>query len=366
MKVEVTQANLNKALSIVGRVAGGRTSLPILSNVLLSVEDNQLKLAATNLEVAITQHIGAKVSEPGSITVPARLMSDFINSLPDSNIQLSVEENKLSIKAKGYSSTINGVSSEEFPSIPIVSAKNPLVITGKNLKGVIAQTIVAASSDEARPVLTGVFTYVHEGSLLAVATDSYRLAEKVIQVKTNLNELSVIVPAKTFAEIQRIVSDEDSVQLHFDDVQMLVEVGDVQIVSKLIDGKFPAYKQLIPEKSDVSFKIERKELLNATKVAALFARESAGSITLEVSEDDNSVSIASVASQVGNNNSTLSTTVKGSGSVTLNSRYLIDALNAINDQELTFRFSGSTNPCILEPTGEEKQNYLHVVMPLRS
>ena len=366
MKVEVTQANLNKALSTVGRVAGGRTSLPILANVLLSVEDNQLKVAATNLEIAITQHIGAKVTEPGSITVPARLMTDFINSLPDSNIKLTVEENKLSIKADGYSSTINGVSAEEFPSIPVVNAKNPLVMAGKNLKNVITQTITAASSDEARPVLTGVYVYTLESSLLAVATDSYRLAERVVQQKTSITDLSVIVPAKTFNEIQRIVSDEDSVQLHFDDVQMLVEVGDVQLVSKLIDGKFPNYKQLIPDKSDVSFKIERKELLNATKVAALFARESAGSITLEVGEDEQTVSIASVASQVGKNNSVLKTKVKGSGSVTLNSRFLIDALNVINDPELNFRFSGSTNPCILEPTGEEKGSYLHVVMPLRS
>lgn len=365
MKVQVTQANLSGALSTVGRVAGGRTSLPILANILLSTEDNQLKIAATNLEIAITQFIGAKVETNGSITVPARLITDFIGSLPDSNIDLTVEDNKLHISAGSYTSTINGVSSEEFPSIPTVSSSKSITLSSDELKKAISQTVVAASTDEARPVLTGVYIYSENSSAVMVATDSYRLAERTLS-KATKQPIEVIVPARTFSEVQRIIDGQDQTEILFDENQMMIVAGEVQLVSKLIDGKFPAYKQLIPEKSDVTITIERSELLSITKVAALFARESAGSITLDVDEDKQEVSIASVASQVGENTSRAKAKITGSGSVTLNSRFLIDALNAVSDSEIVFRFSGSTNPCIVEPTGSEKSVYQHIVMPLRS
>lgn len=365
MKVQVTQANLSRALSAVGRVAGGRTSLPILANILISTEDNQLKIAATNLEIAITQFIGAKVEKTGSLTVPARLVTDFISSLPDSNIDLSVEDNKLHISAGSYTSTINGVSSEEFPSIPTVSASQSIKLSSEELKKAISQTVIAASSDEARPVLTGVYIYSDNGTAIMVATDSYRLAERKLSKNTQ-QEINVIVPARTFSEVQRIIDEQDQTEIFFDENQMMIAAGEVQLVSKLIDGKFPAYKQLIPEKSDVTITILRSELLSITKVAALFARESAGSVTLEVDEEKQEVSIASVASQVGENTSRATAKVKGSGKVTLNSRFLIDALNVVSDKEIIFRFSGSTNPCIVEPTGDEKNIYQHIVMPLRS
>ena len=364
MKLQVTQANLNRALSTVGRVAGGRTSLPVLSNVLLSTDGNQLKLAATNLEIAITQHIGAKVETQGSITVPARLMSDFVSSLPDSNINLEVVENKLVISTENYNSTINGVVADEFPSIPTVEAQKPLTFTGAELKGAISQVLVAASNDEARPVLTGVYLYNFEGSLYFVATDSYRLAER--KFASYDQDLAMIIPSKSLSEVQRIINDDTNVEFHFDDSQIMVKFDETELVSKLIDGKFPTYRQLIPDQSEVTFTIARNELTSITKVAALFARESAGSITLEVSSEQQTVSIASVASQVGKNTSQASAKVSGDGSVTLNSRFLLDALNAVNDPVITFRFSGNTNPCIVQPTGKEKELYKHIVMPLKA
>jgi DNA polymerase III subunit beta len=365
MKVQVTQENLARGLGIVGRVAGGRTSLPILTNVLISTDKNQLRLAATNLEIAITQLIGVKVETPGSITVPAKLISDFISSLPAGNISLEVEDSKLHIESDNYSSTINGVSAEEFPSIPTVESKEPLTIKTTNLKDTIQQTVVAASSDEARPVLTGAYLHSEDSKLYCAATDSYRLAERMVKNDFK-KQVNMIIPARTLSEIQRIIDDQEELQLHYDESQIMVRSGDTELVSKLIDGKFPAYRQLIPAESEVTIKIAASELLSITKVAALFARESAGSITLEVDKDKQQVSIASVASQVGENTSTAQGKVQGSGKITLNSRFLIDALNVIHDDEVKLRFSSNSSPCILEPLGKEKGQYQHIIMPLRS
>lgn len=365
MIIKVTQANLAKALNTVSRVAASRTTLPILSNILISAEKNELSVSATNLEIAITCSVAGKVDEEGSITVPARLMTDFVSSLPDGTIDLKLDGQSLHIESGKYSSTINGISAEDFPSLPKISNGQKQPINSQDLKKALQQTVFAASSDEARQVLTAVYTHTHEGKLYIVATDSYRLAEKAVAQDSSSFEL--LVPANTYQELLRVIGDGASeVKYSYDEAQIMFEYEGVTIVSRLVDGKYPDYRQLIPKSGEVTFTVNRADFINIAKVSSLFAKESAGSITLDVDDDAQEVSIRSIASQVGENTSKAEAKVSGSDNVTLNSRYLIDALNAFNSDEVTFSFSSKTSPCVITSADDKQTNYLHVVMPLRS
>lgn len=367
MRLKVTQRNLHKALSVVSRVAASRSTLPILSNILIKAEKSTVTLAATNLEIAITVSVPGKIEEEGSITVPARLMNDFVSSLPDETIDLSLENQSLKIKTEKYKSTINGVSAEEFPSLPEIKETKVQKIKSPVLKKALQQTIMAASSNEARQVLTGIYVHSYEDRLFFAATDSYRLAEKdVLEFKQD-KEVKLIVPATALQEVLRILDDSDEeIEFVYDEGQIMFKLGEVELISRLIDGNYPDYRQLIPKESDISFTIKRSDFIDITKVSSLFARESAGSITLQVSEGSQEISIRSIASQVGDNTSKAQAEVTGDGEVTLNSRYLLDALNAFNSEHVSFSFSGKISPCIIRAAGEKTNDYLHIVMPLRS
>lgn len=365
MKVEVTQENLSKALQSVGRVASTRSTLPILANVLLATEGNRLKIAATNLEIAVTHWIGSKVKAEGGITVPARLLSDFVSSLPPGNIQLAIEGNSLHILSGNYQSDINGIPSDEFPSLPTINVEKPLVLPAELVRETLAQVLPAVSSDDARPVLTGIYIYNDGNKLVWVATDSYRLAERVTPLKTTPPELNLLVPARSLSELVKLIDGDEEVLIYPDEGQVKFSYGDSEVISRLIDGKFPSYRQLIPETSEITAELPKDEFMSITKVASLFARESAGSVTLATDEVAQTLAISSIASQVGKNTSAASAKVKGEGKVTLNSRYIIDALNAIKPENVVFRFSGKLNPCVITPA-DGSSDYTHVIMPLRS
>ena len=361
MKLQVTQENLNKALGSVARIANSRNTLPILSNVLLKTENNRLSIAATNLDIAITHFIGSKIEQNGSITVPARLMQDFISNLPDSVLNLELTDNKLKITTDKYNSTINGIPAEDFPVMPAIKGASLWNVDAKDFKKTLQQVVLAASSDDSRPVLTGVYFHTHSGNVVAVATDSYRLAERKLgKSKENINFL---VPATAASDLLRIINDNDKeVAITHDEQQVLFQVGDVTLVARLLEGNYPDYRKLIPAKFTTVASLKKSEFTNITKISSLFARESAGSITLKV--EDNKVSINAVASQLGENTATADAEVTGGGEVTLNSRYLIDALNSFGAEDIEFCFNGKLEPCIIRSSAEP--NYLHLIMPLRS
>lgn len=363
MKLQVTQENLSRALGNVSRVASTRGTLPILSNVLLKTVDNRLSIAATNLDIAITHYIGSKVSEEGSITVPARLMQDFVSSLPNGVIDLKLEDYKLNIKTDKYQSVINGVSAEDYPVMPAIAAGKTWSIAGKLLKAGLQQVVMAASNDEARPVLTGVFLHSHEGELYMVATDSYRLAEK--RLMETSEEIKLLIPATALNDLLRILGEfEGEVEVTHDDQQVLFKVGDIELVTRLIEGSYPDYRKLIPSEFASTAKLKRADLTNITKVSSLFARESAGSVTIHLDADNAQVSIRSVASQLGENTSAASAEVTSEGTITLNSRYILDALHALNGDDVTFSFNGKLEPTVL--ADPKAGDYLHVIMPLKS
>jgi len=363
MKLQVTQENLNKALGTVARVANTRGTLPVLANVLIKTVNNRLSIAATNLDIAITQYIGAKVTEEGSITVPARLMQDFVGSLPAGNIELDLDDFKLHIATDQYKSVINGVSSEEFPVMPAITEGHTWTVPASILKKSLQQVVLAASNDEARPVLTGVYVHTFEGMLYLAATDSYRLAEKALM--PNKDDISLLVPVSAMQDLLRIVNDsEEDVKITSDDQQVLFQVGDVELVARLIEGKYPPYRNLIPSTFATTATLKRADLLNVTKVSSLFARESAGSITIEVSETTQELSIRSIASQLGENNAKADAKIEGTGEITLNSRYLLDALHVLAGDEVSFCFNGKLEAIVLKDPGAD--DYIHIIMPLKS
>lgn len=364
MDLKVTQENLSKALQNVARVASGRSTLPILSHVLLKTVNNRLTISATNLEIGITQYVGSKITSEGSVTVPGRLAQDFVSNLPSGTvISLKQEDHKIHIDAELYKSTINGANTDEFPVMPTIKKGTTVELAAGSFKSALQQVIFAASSDETRPVLTGVYLYGNEDKLFIAATDSYRLAEK--HIGSHKEPISLLVPANALQELLRIMGDsEKTIKITFDEQQVLFTVGDIELIARLIDGNYPDYKKLIPSKFVVKALVDKQELLSISKISSLFSRENANSITLDVKESDQSLSVQSIASQVGENTSTTKGKVTGSGAITLNSRYLIDGVQAINGKSVEVCFNGKLEPLVLRDPANK--DYIHLVMPLKS
>lgn len=366
MELSVTQENLARALALVGRVASSKVQLPILNNILLRTDGTRLLVAATNLEIAATVMVGSKVIKPGAITVPARLVTEFISSLPNGTIELTVKGDRLHIKSGRYSSFINGVAADDFPELPTIDETSSIQysIESNSFKQAVTQTIVTTSSDSTRPVLTGVYWHSHEGYLCLAATDGYRLSER--RLVETVSEVAAIVPAGSLQEVLRTLSDDvDEVDILFDETQVRFRVGDAEVTSRLIDGNFPDYRQLIPSSSETSVTIPKQDFVRVTKVSGLFARESGGSVVVTADKDQQSLSLHSVASELGENTSDAAAEVSGDGSITLNSRYLSEALGVIDGDTVEFRFSGKLSPCVLSAVGGDA-DYTHIIMPLKS
>jgi DNA polymerase-3 subunit beta len=363
MNIQVTQENLNRALGSVARVANSRGTLPILANVLIKTSKSRVSISATNLDIAITHYIGAKVSDEGSITVPARLMQDFVSSLPEGVIKLDLQETKLHVTTDQYQSVVNGVVADDFPVMPAISEGVSWKISGAAFKKALQQVVFAASSDETRPVLTAVLLQSIDGKLAMAATDSYRLAEK--QLGTQKQGLQLLVPASAMHDLLRVLGDgDDEITVTHDDQQVLFQISDTELVTRLVDGKYPDYRKLIPASFTTQATLKRADLVNVTKVSSLFARESAGSVTIALDEAEQQLSIRSVASQLGENIATATAKVTGTGSITVNSRYLLDALGALSGDEVVFGFNGKLEPTLIhDPAAPE---YRHVIMPLKS
>jgi DNA polymerase-3 subunit beta len=363
MKLQVTQENLNRALNAVARVANSRGTLPILANVLIKTSNNRLSLSATNLDIAITHYIGAKVKDEGSITVPARLMQDFVGSLPDGVIELDLQETKLHVTTDQYKSVVNGIVADDFPVMPAITVGKKWSLSGGLFKKALQQVVFAASNDETRPVLTGVLLQTLDGKLAMAATDSYRLAEK--QLGKNKEDIGLLIPASAMQDLLRVLGDGDEeIRVTHDEQQVLFQVGDIELVTRLVDGKYPDYRKLIPKTFSAEATLKRADLINVTKVSSLFARESAGSVTIEVDEAAGQLSIRSVASQLGENTATATAKVTGSGSITVNSRYLLDGLAALSGEDVAFGFNGKLEPTLLRDPANT--DYRHVIMPLKS
>lgn len=363
MKVKVTQENLAKALNIVSRTASSRTTLPILNNVLIKTEDGHLVLSTTNLEIATTQAIAASVKSSGIATVPAKLITEFVANLPKTNINIEIVDNKMNISADGYRSTINITPADDFPALPELKLAHTMTISADEFKKAVSGTALVASSDNTRPILTGVYLHTFEGDLFMAATDGYRLAEK--KLSKSSSEIAAIVPASTLNDVVRILTEEDkAVTIGIGEDQIEFNVGQTTINSRLIEGNFINYRQLIPSKTEIEAVVNRSELLRITKISELFARESAGSITLNISSKSSTLNVHSIASELGENTAETDAETKGDGAITLNSKFLLDALNQVDDENVRLQFNGKLAPVLL--TAENNLDYKHIIMPVKS
>lgn len=368
MEIKILQEKLAKALNNVSRVAAGsRATLPILSNVLIRVDDKKISLTTTNLDMAVMSFLPVVDGTNGVVTVPAKLIAEFVSNLPRGEmVEITADEAKVEVKAGTCSSVINGAPADDFPELPDLEAEKAVSfrMPADDFKAGMSQVMMAASNDMTRPSLTGVYFNTFEGGLYVAATDGYRLAERKLADKVEA-EVAAIVPAGSLQEVMRSLSDEmDEIEILFDETQVKFRLDGVEITSKLVDGSFPDYRQLIPKESEVNVELDKSELVRVTKLAALFAREVGGSVVCSTSLENGSFAIAAVANELGENSSEIKTEVDADGKVTLNSRFLLDALNATAGSKIRFRFSNRLDPVVI--TGENNTDYIHIVMPLKS
>lgn len=363
MKLVVKQSSLAKALNNVSRIAAAKAGFAILANVLLKAEDNKLIVAATNLEVAIVESINAQIDEPGTITVPARLITDFVTNLPHANVNIETEDKKIMLSADGYKSTINALDAKDYPALPDTDAKDEFTVDATALKAAISTVATVCGNDVTRPILTGAYLYSDGGVLKMAATDGYRLAERIIADDVQ-KDLGVIIPASTLSDVSRIASDAKELNVKYNDEQITFTANDTSLTSRLIDGKFIDYAQLIPKDTTYQVKVNKNDFIRIVKIAELFARQTAGSIIVESNEKEQTLQVRSITSQLGDNSSSIEAEVKGGdGVITLNSKFLLTALNCIDGDTINMDFNGKLAPILL--TGEN-QNYKHIIMPVRS
>lgn len=366
MEIEVSQDKLSKALNIVSRVAVGKVTLPVLNNVLIRVSDKKVSLITTNLDMAVVDYLPVISCSDGVTTVPAKLLAEFVSNLPKKEtIKISAKDTKVTISAGKYSSTINGSSADDFPELPEISEENAVIfkIGVDEFKQGVSEVAIASSNDLTRPALTGIYFNTNDNTLAIAATDGYRLAEKKL-IKNIQSEINVIVPTSTMQEVLRSISeDTEEVEISFNEDLVRFRLGEVEIISKLIDASFPDYQRLIPKDNNIKLTLNREELSRVTKLAALFARSVNGSIICEAKKPD-TFSVKSIASELGENDSSIITTVEEEGKVNLNSRFLMDALNVLEEPEITFSFSATITPVVLR--NKTNQDYTHIIMPLNS
>jgi len=366
MKIKVTQEKLSKALNNVSRIAIGKVTLPILNNVLIRVDNKKVSLVTTNLDMAVIDFLPVSDSEDGVVTVPAKLLAEFVSNLPKGEtIEISSADTKITISAGKYSSTINGAPADDFPELPEIDDNEAVVykMGVDEFKHSVGQVMIASSNDLTRPALTGVFFNTSEQTLAIAATDGYRLAEKKLINKVE-SEVKAIVPSTSLQEVLRAINDEmEEIEISFNEDLVRFRLGEVEIISKLIDASFPDYPKLIPKDNNIKVTLGRDELIRVTKLAALFARSTGGSIVCETILPD-TFSVKSIANEFGENDSRIETLVEIPGKINLNSRFLIDALNALDEKNITFEFADRIAPVILR--NEKNNNYTHIIMPLNS
>jgi DNA polymerase-3 subunit beta len=376
LKIEVNRQSLLNILQIESRGASQHADLPILGSVLVQTEEgssNTLKLTSTNLNQAILSKIKANIISEGTVAVPARITIEFLSSLSDEIVTLEEGKNlRLKISTKNHQSSIYLLNPEDYPKIPEISKKESIKLKASDFRDAINSVAFASSKDDTRPVFCGVMVYTaNDSSLCMVSTDSYRLAEKTIPRETSTNSVEdLIIPSATIQDVLKVIQSQEVelIELIAEAEQVSFIVGEVTIISRLISGDYPAYKNLIPASSDTNFTIDRGELLQTVKIASLFARESAGAISLQVEKEDQVLTVNSIANQVGENHSQVAISTDTSGSINLNSRYLIEALNSFDSDLLDIRFSKGLAPFVISSHSDKKTepSHLHLIMPINT
>lgn len=366
MKLTLLQQDLLPALSSASRSCGVRSTLPVLANILLSTQDNKLKLSATNLEVGVVKLVSAKVSTEGEITVPSRTFLEIISSL-EGEITLESDENTMKISANKFSASLSGISASEFPAIPL-SSEPALLIDSEVLLKSLPKISFAAATDEGRPILTGILTEIKKDSLELVATDGFRLAHQKVNIEgVDSASFRSLIPKRTFEELVRLISEEEGLEkvgisTSENQNQIIFTLNKTQLSSRLIEGQFPAWEKIIPQASENRTVVDRAEFLKALKLASVFAKDSSNIVKL--SSKENSLTLSSEAKELGDQQMQIEAQTEGAEiTIAFNNKFLVDALSAASSTQVIIEFSGNLSAALIKPMGEEGLEY--IVMPVR-
>ena len=375
MKLSCLQENLSKGLAVVSRAVATRSTLPVTQNVLISTDQSRLKLSATNLEIAITTWIGASIEDEGAITLPARILTEFVNTLEGYKIDFSLPEGNgiLNISSGRSKATINGIDAEEFPPIPTVLDGIRAVVNAGVLKKAISRVAFAAATEESRPVLTGVELKIEGNDFSLAAADGFRLAVQKDKLTEPIDgNIEVIIPARTMNELNRLVSDDsEEIEVVMTPTrgQILFRSGDIEIVSQLLQGNFPNYQQLLPEEHSTRSIFDTNALQRAVRSASIFARDGSNIVRMQLvpptEEDDNGKALISARSEeVGDNEDVVDAeSLEGEESkIAFNSRYLMDVLAVLDKGNVVLETTTASSPGVFKPV--EEDGYTHVVMPM--
>jgi DNA polymerase-3 subunit beta len=364
------QENLVHGLQVVGRAVSSKSTLPVLNNVLLRTEDGGLKLTATNLEIAMTCWVPGKVETAGATTAPAKLLTEIVSGLPAGqriDIELQAQET-LQVRAEHFETRVKGINAEEFPAIPAVGERPTTRIPQNALRTALNEVVFAAASDEARPILTGVLAKFEGTQLTLAAADNYRIAVKTITILDPVEETSVVIPARSLDALGRVLSDTDNpvdVVLSPSRNQIVFHLEGIDLVSRLIDGQFPNYQQVIPKSSTTQAHVDREDLLQAVRMASFIALTSANIVKLHVGKETETGLTVSAAADTGDNKSEVQAKVEGDGTtIAFNARYLLEVLANVDADQFSIELNGPLSPGVFKPVGDA--NYIHVVMPVKT
>jgi DNA polymerase-3 subunit beta len=373
MKVTVLQENLVRGLSTVSRAVSPRSTLPVLSNVLIASDEGRLRLSATNLELGITCWIGAKIEEEGSTTIPARTFSELVGTLPQEQVSLNLNTTTqtLNVKCGASNTDIKCIDAQEFPPLPVPDMEGAILLNVADFKDMIAQVAFAASADEARPVLMGVLLTVDKDAITMASADGFRLSvRKGTLSQPSPQPISAIIPARALSELARISGDGNemiSMVLPKGRGQVVFRMKEVELVSQLIDGTFPDFEQIIPRAFKSRTILSTPALLKACKQAEIFAREGSNVARFNIKSsgelEPGSVEISAQSEETGSNETVVAATIDGVGLlIAFNVKYLREVLEVIKSPNVALETSAPNAPGVVRPVGDD--NFLHVIMPM--
>jgi DNA polymerase-3 subunit beta len=372
MRLSCLQENLAKGLNIVGRAAASRSTLPITTNVLLATDEGRLKLSATNLEMAVTCWLGAKVEEDGATTVPAKLMTEFVGSLPSDKVDMILTANKtLTLKCGRFEARMTGVDAKDFPPVPRVEGGVTAKVDVSEFKKGVSRVVFAAATDESRPVLTGIDAQFEGSVLTLAAADGFRLAVyKMALAEPVAQKVKAIIPSKTLAEVSRLIADADetiSITVDTQKSQILFKLKNVELVSQLLQGSFPQYSQIIPQSHTTRVVLDVPQFLRAARAAQIFARDGGGIVRLIMTPGSGKtpgrLSITARSEEIGDDQAELDAAVSGEeAKIAFNGKYLLDVLSVLTEDQVALEVTGPSSPGVIRPVGTD--NYIHVVMPM--
>jgi len=378
MKLSCTRDNLHQALSITSHLTTKNVNLPILENVLVRAENGVIHFTSTNLETAVSCTVRGKVEKNGECTIPSKLFFDYVSLLPNEPVNMEAENDHLSVVCGNHKTKMNGLPSADFPLIPSVEEGDVYKIPADDFRNALSRVLFAVATNESRPELTGVsFQFRQadgEDRLVLASTDSYRLAECAIKLVSSVSDdaSNLIVPARTLTEVNRILSvfkddmeSPSAVTMNVAENQIVFKYGSVELISRTIEGAYPDYQQIIPSQFETEARIDRDDFIKAVKTASLFSRAGLFDVTLNMDADANALSVTSVDAKRGENTNTFPVEAEGKeNTVTVNYKYLLDGLNAIDADEIVFQMIDPTNPCLIKPAGKTS-GYIYIVMPIK-